>query len=113
MQPESDNSDNTIVDLYEEYGPEECGPENNHFNGSNHFNESSKCEYNEFHISRVVVVPAVALMILTSILLIYVIAKQLRRVMKLYLSVLFYAACVLFFVSQVITVLLYNRVCDV
>ena len=72
-----------------------------------------KFEYKTFYITRVVEIPSVVLMVVTSLLLLYIIVKHLRQIMKLYLSIIFYSASVLFFVSQFITMQLYNRVRNV
>ena len=70
-------------------------------------------EYKTFYITRVVEIPSVVLMVVTSLLLLCIIVKHLRQIMKLYLSNIFYSAPVLFFVSQFITMQLHNRVRNV
>ena len=70
-------------------------------------------EYKTFYITRVVEIPSVVLMVVTSLLLLYIIVKHLRRIMKLYLSIIFYSASVMFFASQLITMQLHNRVRNV
>ena len=67
-------------------------------------------EYNNFYISRFVMIPSIVMMVITSLLLIYIILKHLRAVLKLYLSVIFYAVAILFFAAQVTAFLLQNWV---
>lgn len=66
--------------------------------------------YRTFYISRIVIIPSILMMIACSIILMYVILRHLKSVMKLYLSVLFYAASTLFFASQISTKILQSQV---
>ena len=66
--------------------------------------------YRKFYISQIVIFPSILMMILLSLLLIYVIVRHLRAIIKLYLSVIFYAFSILFFASQIITMLMWDFV---
>ena len=66
--------------------------------------------YRKFYISQAVIIPAILAMVFFSVLLVYVIVRHLRPVMKLYLSVIFYACSILFYASQIILLLLYDFV---
>ena len=59
-------------------------------------------QYRRFYISQVVIIPSLVMMVLFSLLLLYVILRHLRGVLKLYLSVIYYALSILFFASQII-----------
>eukprot|EP00116_Pleurobrachia_bachei_P012932 sb/3473194/ len=64
--------------------------------------ESDGFQYRRFYISQVVIIPSLVMMVVFSLLLLYVILRHLRGVLKLYLSVIYYALSILFFASQII-----------
>ena len=66
-------------------------------------------DYNKLYITRTVMIPALVLVVLSSLFLIYIIISKLREVMKLYLSVVLYAVSILYFAAQVATMLLYDK----
>jgi hypothetical protein len=65
-----------------------------------------------FYLSRTLIIPATITMVLCSITLMYIILRHLKAIIKLYLSVLFYAISILYFASQITTKLLYNQVSE-
>ena len=66
-------------------------------------------DYNKLYITRIVMIPALVLVVLSSLFLIYIIISKLREVMKLYLSVVLYAVSILCFAAQVAIMLLYDK----
>ena len=67
-------------------------------------------KYNQFYVTRVVMIPCIILMVLFSLLLVYIIIRHLRPIMKLYMSVIFYAFSILYFATQIIILLIYDLV---
>ena len=76
----------------------------------NESNQSSGFVYNKFYITRVVMIPSIIMMVFFSLLLVYIIIRHLRPIMKLYMSVIFYALSILYFAIQIIILLLHDLV---
>jgi hypothetical protein len=72
--------------------------------------ENSGFKYNQFYVARAVMIPSIIVMILFSVILIYIIIRHLQPMMKLYMSVIFYALSILYFAALIITKLFYDRV---
>ena len=66
--------------------------------------------YRKPYITQVIVLPSIVLMVTFSILIIYVIIGHLRNIMKLYMSVIFYAVSILYFAAVMTFFLAYNEV---
>ena len=81
-------------------------------NNSGNFSDEFLGFYNKFYVSRVLIIPATLLMIFCSITLMFVILRHLKSVIKLYLSVHFYACSILFFASQILAKLLHSEVSE-
>ena len=67
-------------------------------------------QYREFHVTKVVMIPCLVLIVIFSLLLVYIIMRHLRAIMKLYMSVIFYAFSTLYFVILMLVLLVYNQV---
>ena len=81
-------------------------------NNSGNFTDEFLGFYKKFYVSRVLIIPTTLLMIFCSITLMVVILRHLKSVIKLYLSVLFYACSILFFASQILAKLLHSEVSE-
>ncbi|XP_063686213.1 uncharacterized protein LOC134819983 [Bolinopsis microptera] len=101
-----------IIDPFEFHSQPNITPQNTTllgFEESPNSGSNKDMNYNKLYITRTVMIPALVLVVLSSLFLIYIIISKLREVMKLYLSVVLYAVSILYFASQVATMLLYNK----
>ena len=67
-------------------------------------------QYKQFYVARVVMIPCLVLMLLFSLLLVYIIIRHLRAIMKLYMSVIFYAFSIIYFALLMVVLLIHNQV---
>ena len=69
-------------------------------------------KYTQFYITQVTIYPCIFFMIFFSLVIIFIIMKQLKPVMKLYMSVIYYAfsILILFYASQILGVLVFDMV---
>ena len=67
-------------------------------------------KYTQFYITQVTIYPCIFFMIFFSLVIIFIIMKQLKPVMKLYMSVIYYAFSMLFYASQILSVLVFDSV---
>ena len=80
---------------------------------NNTVNVNSSLEYRKLYISQAIIIPSIVLMVISSLLIIYVIIRHLRSIMKLYLSVIFYAVSILYFAAAVTCLLIRNKVINI
>ena len=76
----------------------------------NNGTEDTGFQYKQFYVTRVVMIPCLVMMLLFSLLIVYIIIRHLRAIMKLYLSVIFYALSILYFAALIVVLLVYNKV---
>ena len=67
-------------------------------------------QYKKFYVTRVVIIPCLVLMVIFSLIIVFIIMKQLRAIIKLYMSVIFYAFSIQYFAVMMVTLLVYDEV---
>lgn len=78
-------------------------------NGAGKCNVTSTIEYRNGLLVRVVYIPALVLLLLSSCLLLYILLTLLKPLLKIYLSVIFYAICQLLLAACLLLSLLSSR----
>ena len=76
----------------------------------NNGTEDTGFQYKQFYVTRIVMIPCLVMMLLFSLMIVYIIIRHLRAIMKLYLSVIFYAFSILYFAALLVVLLVYNKV---
>ena len=101
-----DNSETTFPPLRDK-GDISESRNSSKYNGTN----NAGFQYTQFYVTRIVMIPCIFLMLLFSLMIVYIIIRHLRAIMKLYLSVIFYAFSILYFATLIVVLLVYNKVC--
>ena len=100
-----DNSETSFPPLTEKGNISESN--SSKYNGT----DDAGFKYTQFYVTRVVMIPCIVLIVLFSLMIVYIIMKHLRAIMKLYISVIFYAFSILYFATLIVVLLVYNKVC--
>ena len=67
-------------------------------------------QYKKFYVTRVIIIPCLVLMVIFSLVIVFIIMKQLRAIIKLYMSVIFYAFSIQYFAAMMVILLVYDEV---
>ena len=88
----------------------EAPPINSNDSSVDNGTDETGFQYKKFYVTRVVIIPCLVLMVIFSLVIVFIIMKQLRAIIKLYMSVIFYAFSIQYFAVMMVILLVYDEV---